>query len=132
MKLGIVGLPNVGKSTLFNSLTKAGAESANYPFCTIDPNVGIVPVPDKRLQQLGDFYQSKKVTPAVIEFVDIAGLVKGASKGEGLGLSLIHISEPTRRVVISYAVFCLKKFFFNDTATTEIYTRLVVGSVRCV
>lgn len=85
MKLGIVGLPNVGKSTLFNSLTKAGAESANYPFCTIDPNVGIVPVPDKRLQQLGDFYQSKKVTPAVIEFVDIAGLVKGASKGEGLG-----------------------------------------------
>ena len=74
MKLGIVGLPNVGKSTLFNSLTKAGAESANYPFCTIDPNVGIVPVPDKRLQ-LGDFYQSKKVTPAVIEFVDIAGLV---------------------------------------------------------
>lgn len=73
------------KSTLFNSLTKAGAESANYPFCTIDPNVGIVPVPDKRLQQLGDFYQSKKVTPAVIEFVDIAGLVKGASKGEGLG-----------------------------------------------
>ncbi len=85
MKLGIVGLPNVGKSTLFNSLTKAGAESANYPFCTIDPNVGIVPVPDGRLKLLGDFYQSKKVTPAVIEFVDIAGLVKGASKGEGLG-----------------------------------------------
>lgn len=85
MKLGIVGLPNVGKSTLFNSLTKAGAESANYPFCTIDPNVGIVPVPDERLKLLGDFYQSKKVTPAVIEFVDIAGLVKGASKGEGLG-----------------------------------------------
>ena len=85
MKLGIVGLPNVGKSTLFNSLTKAGAESANYPFCTIDPNVGIVPVPDKRLKLLGDFYNSKKVTPAVIEFVDIAGLVKGASKGEGLG-----------------------------------------------
>lgn len=85
MKLGIVGLPNVGKSTLFNSLTKAGAESANYPFCTIDPNVGIVPVPDVRLQLLGDLYHSKKVTPAVIEFVDIAGLVKGASKGEGLG-----------------------------------------------
>ncbi|MEE1197507.1 MAG: redox-regulated ATPase YchF [Lachnospiraceae bacterium] len=85
MKLGIVGLPNVGKSTLFNSLTKAGAESANYPFCTIDPNVGIVPVPDARLKLLGDFYKSKKVTPAVIEFVDIAGLVKGASKGEGLG-----------------------------------------------
>ena len=85
MKLGIVGLPNVGKSTLFNSLTKAGAESANYPFCTIDPNVGIVAVPDERLKLLGDMYKSKKVTPAVIEFVDIAGLVKGASKGEGLG-----------------------------------------------
>ena len=85
MKLGIVGLPNVGKSTLFNSLTKGGAESANYPFCTIDPNVGIVPVPDERIKLLGDFYHSKKVTPAVVEFVDIAGLVKGASKGEGLG-----------------------------------------------
>ncbi len=85
MKLGIIGLPNVGKSTLFNSLTKAGAESANYPFCTIDPNIGIVAVPDERLKLLGDMYHSKKVTPAVIEFVDIAGLVKGASKGEGLG-----------------------------------------------
>ena len=85
MKLGIVGLPNVGKSTLFNSLTKAGAESANYPFCTIDPNVGIVTVPDERLTKLGEMYHSKKVTPAVMEFVDIAGLVKGASKGEGLG-----------------------------------------------
>ena len=85
MKLGIVGLPNVGKSTLFNSLTKAGAESANYPVCTIDPNIGIVAVPDERLRLLGDMYHSKKVTPATIEFVDIAGLVKGASKGEGLG-----------------------------------------------
>ena len=85
MKLGIVGLPNVGKSTLFNSLTKAGAESANYPFCTIDPNVGVVPVPDERLDRLTDLYHSKKTIPAVIEFVDIAGLVKGASKGEGLG-----------------------------------------------
>ena len=85
MKLGIVGLPNVGKSTLFNSLTKAGAESANYPFCTIDPNVGVVAVPDERLDVLAKMYDTKKVTPAAIEFVDIAGLVKGASKGEGLG-----------------------------------------------
>ncbi len=85
MKLGIVGLPNVGKSTLFNSLTKAGAGAANYPFCTIDPNIGVVSVPDARLQALGALYQSKKITPAVIDFVDIAGLVKGASKGEGLG-----------------------------------------------
>lgn len=85
MKLGIVGLPNVGKSTLFNSITKAGAESANYPFCTIDPNVGVVAVPDERLDKLTALYSSKSTVPAVIEFVDIAGLVKGASKGEGLG-----------------------------------------------
>lgn len=85
MKLGIVGLPNVGKSTLFNSLTKAGAESENYPFCTIDPNVGVVTVPDDRLQVLSKISKTKKIIPAVIEFVDIAGLVKGASKGEGLG-----------------------------------------------
>lgn len=94
MKLGIVGLPNVGKSTLFNSLTQAGAESANYPFCTIDPNVGIVTVPDERLQKLADLYNSEKILPAVIEFVDIAGLVKGASKGEGLGNKFLsHIRE---------------------------------------
>ena len=85
MKLGIVGLPNVGKSTLFNAITNAGAESANYPFCTIDPNVGTVAVPDSRLDWLSEFYKPKKTTPAVVEFVDIAGLVKGASKGEGLG-----------------------------------------------
>ena len=85
MKLGIVGLPNVGKSTLFNSITKAGAESANYPFCTIDPNVGVVAVPDERIRLLGELYHTKREVPAVIEFVDIAGLVKGASKGEGLG-----------------------------------------------
>lgn len=94
MKLGIVGLPNVGKSTLFNAITKAGAESANYPFCTIDPNVGIVSVPDERLEKLAEMYKPKKVTPTAIEFVDIAGLVKGASKGEGLGNKFLsHIRE---------------------------------------
>ena len=85
MKLGMVGLPNVGKSTLFNALTNAGAESANYPFCTIEPNVGIVSVPDERLDKLAEMYSPEKFTPATLEFVDIAGLVKGASKGEGLG-----------------------------------------------
>ena len=85
MKLGMVGLPNVGKSTLFNALTNAGAESANYPFCTIEPNVGIVSVPDERLDKLAEMYHPEKFTPATLEFVDIAGLVKGASKGEGLG-----------------------------------------------
>ena len=85
MKLGMVGLPNVGKSTLFNAITNAGAESANYPFCTIEPNVGVVSVPDERLDRLAEMYHPVKFTPAVLEFVDIAGLVKGASKGEGLG-----------------------------------------------
>lgn len=94
MKLGIVGLPNVGKSTLFNAITKAGAECANYPFCTIEPNVGIVPVPDERLNKLAEMYNPEKVTPTTIEFVDIAGLVKGASKGEGLGNKFLsHIRE---------------------------------------
>jgi len=94
MKLGIVGLPNVGKSTLFNSITKAGAECANYPFCTIEPNVGVVPVPDERLDKLTEMYNPQKTTHAVIEFVDIAGLVKGASKGEGLGNKFLsHIRE---------------------------------------
>ena len=94
MKLGIVGLPNVGKSTLFNSITKAGAECANYPFCTIEPNVGVVAVPDERLEKLTEMYKPEKTTHAVIEFVDIAGLVKGASKGEGLGNKFLsHIRE---------------------------------------
>ena len=94
MKIGIVGLPNVGKSTMFNAITKAGAECANYPFCTIEPNVGIVPVPDERLDELTKMYNPQKTTHAVIEFVDIAGLVKGASKGEGLGNKFLsHIRE---------------------------------------
>ena len=94
MKLGVVGLPNVGKSTLFNAITEAGAECANYPFCTIEPNVGVVAVPDERLDVLGKMYNTKKITPAVLEFVDIAGLVKGASAGEGLGNKFLsHIRE---------------------------------------
>ena len=94
MKIGIVGLPNVGKSTLFNAITKAGAECANYPFCTIEPNVGVVPVPDERLDELAKIYNPQKITHAIIEFVDIAGLVKGASKGEGLGNKFLsHIRE---------------------------------------
>ena len=113
MKLGIVGLPNVGKSTLFNSLTKAGAESANYPFCTIDPNVGVVAVPDERIKQLGELYHTKKVTPAVIEFVDIAGLVKGASKGEGLGNQFLSNIREVDAIV--HVVRC-----FEDTNVVHV------------
>ena len=106
MKIGIVGLPNVGKSTLFNSITNAGAECANYPFCTIEPNVGVVPVPDERLEKLTEIYKPEKTTHAVIEFVDIAGLVKGASKGEGLGNKFLsHIREVD---AIAHVVRCFE------------------------
>ena len=113
MKLGVVGLPNVGKSTLFNAITKAGAQAANYPFCTIEPNVGVVAVPDERLEKLAALYDSKKITPTSLEFVDIAGLVKGASKGEGLGNKFLsHIREVD---AIVHVVRC-----FDDANITHV------------
>ena len=130
MKLGIVGLPNVGKSTLFNAITDAGAQSANYPFCTIEPNIGVVAVPDKRLDKLAEMYDPDKYTPASIEFVDIAGLVKGASKGEGLGnkfLSNIRECDAIVHVVRCFETMTLS--MLKATSTLPVTLKQLILSL---
>ena len=125
MKLGMVGLPNVGKSTLFNAITNAGAQSANYPFCTIEPNVGMVSVPDERLEKLAEIYSPDKFTPAVIEFVDIAGLVKGASKGEGLGNKFLsNIREVDAIVTLSAVLRVTILFTLREVLTPFVTLKL--------
>ena len=127
MKLGIVGLPNVGKSTLFNSLTKAGALAANYPFATIDPNVGIVAVPDERIEKLGELYHTKKVTPATIEIVDIAGLVKGASKGEGLGNQFLGNIRETDAIIHVLRCFDDENVVHVDGSVNPVRDKEIIG-----
>lgn len=133
MKLGIVGLPNVGKSTLFNAITNAGAQSANYPFCTIEPNVGVVAVPDKRLDKLAEMYDPDKYTPASIEFVDIAGLVKGASKGEGLGNKFLsNIRECDAIVHVVRCFEMMTSFMLRVLLTLQEILKLSILSLFCL